>query len=221
MSDTWVDRAESEVKVLNLYAGIGGNRKLWKNVDVVAIENDSQIATIYQKLYPNDKVIVTDAHQYLVDHYKEFNYIWSSPPCPSHSNIRRMGCNASKQFPNGQHKSIYPDMGLYQEIIFLKYYFKGKFCVENVVPYYTPLIKAKKLDRHLFWTNYLLDQKKFVNIRNHNQSMDEFKRQLGVNLNKFILDSKKKRAVYRNCVQSDIAEFVFNMAFNTKQEKLL
>ena len=25
------------VKVLNLYAGVGGNRKLWKNVDVVAI----------------------------------------------------------------------------------------------------------------------------------------------------------------------------------------
>lgn len=205
------------MKVLNLYAGIGGNRKLWKDVDVTAIEIDPQIASIYQKLYPNDKVIVTDAHQYLIEHYKEFDFIWASPPCPSHSDIRRMGCNPSKQFPNGQHKPIYPDMELYQEILFLQHYFKGKFCVENVIPYYEPLIKAKKLDRHLFWTNYQLEQKKFDNKRRHQQSMDEFKKQLDVDLNEFDIDSKKKRAVYRNCVQSDVAKFVFDMAFDTKQ----
>ena len=36
------------MKVLNLYAGIGGNRKLWTDVEVTAIENNESIAAIYQ-----------------------------------------------------------------------------------------------------------------------------------------------------------------------------
>ena len=31
------------MKVLNLYAGLGGNRKLWNGVNVVAIEIDENI----------------------------------------------------------------------------------------------------------------------------------------------------------------------------------
>jgi len=107
-----------KLKVLNLYAGIGGNRKLWEDVDVTAVELDPQIAKIYQDYFPNDKVIVGDAHQYLLDHYKEFDFIWASPPCPSHSKTR---------FANQkQNKPIYPDMKLYQEILFLFNYFKGQ-----------------------------------------------------------------------------------------------
>ena len=47
-------------------------------------------------------------------------------------------------------------MRLYQEIIFLDTHFKGKYVVENVIPYYEPLIHAKKRGRHLYWTNFLL-----------------------------------------------------------------
>ena len=72
-----------KLKVLNLYAGIGGNRKLWTNVDVTAIEINSEIAKIYQDFFPDDKVIIGDAHKYLLEHYKEFDFIWSSPPCPT------------------------------------------------------------------------------------------------------------------------------------------
>ena len=32
------------MKILNLYAGIGGNRKLWKDVQVTAVELNSEIA---------------------------------------------------------------------------------------------------------------------------------------------------------------------------------
>src|SRR5680860_1285631 len=74
--------------VLNLYAGIGGNRKLWTDCDVTAVEWDEETAKVYQDYFPNDKVIVGDAHQYLLDHYKEFDFIWSSPPCPTHSRAR-------------------------------------------------------------------------------------------------------------------------------------
>ncbi|MDF1498839.1 MAG: DNA cytosine methyltransferase, partial [Patescibacteria group bacterium] len=128
------------MKILNLYSGIGGNRKLWtpKGDDhtITAVEYKPEIAKIYQDFFPNDKVIVADAHQYLLDHYNEFDFIWSSPPCPTHSDIRRCGVKA------GQYKALYPAMELYQEIILLRHFSNGKWVVENVKPYYKPLIEA-------------------------------------------------------------------------------
>ncbi|MEO6901587.1 MAG: hypothetical protein ABI241_00710 [Bacteroidia bacterium] len=47
-------------------------------------------------------------------------------------------------------------MILYEEIIFLETYFDGKYCVENVIPFYEPLIHAQKRGRHLYWTNFIL-----------------------------------------------------------------
>ena len=145
------------MKILNLYAGIGGNRKLWGDDDeVTAIEYDENIAKIYQQNFPNDRVIVTDAHQYLLEHFREYDFIWASPPCPSHSRVRKQ--LAIKRKKDGtiyeQNKPIYPDMKLYQEIILLDNYYDGYYVVENVVPYYEPLIEPQKLGRHLFWSNF-------------------------------------------------------------------
>ena len=147
------------MKILNLYACLGGNRYKWDEVaeelgitiEVTAVELDPELARMYQERFPNDKVIVADAHQYLLDHYKEFGFIWSSPPCPTHS---RMKLNQAKG--TGNHKPVFPDIKLYEEIIFLKHYFSGKYCIENVIPYYEPLIPAKKRGRHLYWTNFNL-----------------------------------------------------------------
>ncbi len=47
-------------------------------------------------------------------------------------------------------------MKLYEEIILLDKFYKGKYCVENVIPFYEPLIAAKKRGRHLYWTNFNL-----------------------------------------------------------------
>ena len=138
------------IKVLNLYACLGGNRYKWENCEVTAVELDPELARLYQERFPNDTVIVADAHQYLLDHYEEFDFIWSSPPCPSHSRARFWG------FGKNGKKPIYPDMTLYQEIIFLEYHFQGKYVVENVIPYYEPLIPAQERDRHLYWTNFKL-----------------------------------------------------------------
>ena len=140
------------MKVLNLYACLGGNRLLWEDCEVTAVELDPELARMYQERFPNDTVIVADAHQYLLDHYKEFDFIWSSPPCPSHSRARYW--NSSNY--NTTTEAIYPDMKLYQEILFLQHYFKGRYVVENVIPYYEPLIPAKKKGRHLYWTNFNL-----------------------------------------------------------------
>jgi len=138
-------------KILNLYACLGGNRCKWDevaNIEVTAVELDPELARLYQERFPNDKVIIEDAHQYLLDHYEEFDFIWSSPPCPTHSRIQL------SQYTTRDMK--YPDMKLYQEIIFLKTFYKGKFVIENVIPYYEPLIQAKKRGRHLYWTNFNL-----------------------------------------------------------------
>ena len=141
-------------KILNLYACLGGNRYKWDevadNIEVTAVELDPELAKLYQERFPNDKVIVADAHQYLLDYYKEFDFIWSSPPCPTHSKIRITQKTRDTFIPK------FPDMKLYEEIIFLDNHFDGKYCVENVTPYYTPLIPAKKRGRHLYWTNFNL-----------------------------------------------------------------
>jgi len=143
-------------KILNLYACLGGNRYKWDevadNLEITAVELDPELARLYQERFPNDTVIVADAHQYLLDHYKEFDFIWSSPPCPSHSRARFWNSSNYDTTTN----AIYPDMMLYQEILFLEHYFKGKYVIENVIPYYEPLIQAKKRGRHLYWTNFLL-----------------------------------------------------------------
>ncbi len=141
------------MKILNLYACLGGNRYKWgDDHEITAVELDPELARMYQERFPNDTVIVTDAHQYLLDHYKEFDFIWSSPPCPTHSRARYW--NSSNY--DTTTKAIYPDMKLYEEILFLEHYFKGKYVVENVIPYYTPLVPAKKRGRHLYWTNFNL-----------------------------------------------------------------
>ena len=141
-------------KILNLYACLGGNRYKWDevhdNLEITAVELDPELAKLYQERFPNDTVIVADAHQYLLDHYKEFDFIWSSPPCPTHSRLKKSQTN------NGNHKPEYPDMKLWQEILFLQHFFKGKYVVENVIPYYEPLFNPKKRGRHFYWTNFNL-----------------------------------------------------------------
>lgn len=141
-----VHNFDKNMKILNLYAGIGGNRKLWENAEITAIELDEKITNLYKNLYPSDNVICTDAHNYLLHHYKEFDFIWSSPPCQSHSRFIRSGRNR---------KPTFADLRLYEEILFLTYNYPGSWIIENVIPYYTPLITpTAKLGRHLFWSNF-------------------------------------------------------------------
>jgi len=145
------------MKILNLYAGIGGNRKLWGGEhEIVAVEQNHEIADVYKGYFPNDTVIVGDAHRYLLDHYREFDFIWASPPCTTHT---RMNKNFAKTKNGiGQINPRYPDMKLWQEIIFLDNFFEGKYCVENVIPYYKPLIPAQQRHRHLYWCNFIIRQ---------------------------------------------------------------
>ena len=145
----------SNYKILNLYACLGGNRYKWDevtDVEVTAVEYDENLAILYKERFPNDKVVVADAHEYLLKNYNKFDFIWSSPPCPTHSRAAFGGRKSEKS----NHKPVFPDLTLYEEIIFLKHYFEGKYCVENVIPYYEPLIPGHKRHRHMYWTNFNL-----------------------------------------------------------------
>lgn len=147
-------KIKNQLKILNLYACLGGNRYKWnevkEDIEVVAVEWDEELAKLYQDRFPNDTVIVADAHQYLLDHYQEFDFIWSSPPCPTHSRARYWAIGANGKSPT------YPNLNLYSEILLLDYHFKGKYVVENVIPYYEPMLNPKKRGRHLYWTNFNL-----------------------------------------------------------------
>lgn len=179
-------------KILNLYAGIGGNRKFWgPEYDITAVEIDPEIAKVYQDMFPKDKVIVADAHKFLLEHYQEYDFIWSSPPCPTHSDIRRCGVN------KGQYKALYPDMTLYQEIILLTHFGKCKWVVENVVPYYEPLIPGRQIERHLFWTNFPVSDFNTGDDRVHNE-ITGGSIVYGFDLKKY--DVREKRKLIRNMV---------------------
>ena len=183
------------MKILNLYAGIGGNRKLWGDEhEVTAIENNKSIAKIYQDFFPNDKVIVCDAHQFLLEHFKEFDFIWSSPPCQTHSSFRK---NICVEFRGTEPK--YPDMKLYEEIIFLQTHAKCKWIVENVKPYYNLLIPATQIQRHLFWSNFKLHPITIPKDNIRKAQIPDLQKKYGFDLSEFKI--KNKRQVLRNCVE--------------------
>jgi len=192
-----------KLKILNLYCWIGWNRKLrGDDHEITAVENDPEIAKIYKDLFPNDTVVVADAHQYLLEHYKEFDFIWSSPPCPSHSDIRRCWVHA------GQYDALYPDMKLYEEIILLMHFAPKtqKRVVENVKPYYDLLIPAQLHERHLFRANFYIPPFRLIDDRKH-QDIKWHWEVYWFNLDKY--DVKEKRKLLRNMVNPELWLHIF------------
>lgn len=208
--------------ILNLYAGIGGNRKLWGDRhDITAVELNPDIAKIYKDFFPDDNVIVTDAHQYLLEHFNEFDFIWASPPCQSHS-----VCN---NFLKGQGILRYPDLKLWQEIIFLKHFYKGKYCIENVKSYYEPLIEPQEIGRHYFWANFQIFNKNidYIQIGTMNRQASESAQRKAIireaqipelinlhGLNLKDIKLKNKRQILRNCVLPEVGLHIFNCALS-------
>lgn len=204
------------MRILNLYAGLGGNRKLWNEVIpgvmVTAVELNEKIAKVYKNLNPTDEVIIADAHQYLIENHQNFDFIWSSPPCQSHS----------KMVKATRHKiNKYPDMSLYQEVIFLQNFFKGKWVVENVKPYYDPLIEPTgEIGRHFFWSNFNLENiedikspSNFIN-KGNSKGVQDLKDWLGIKYDGNIYYEKNHcpGQVLRNCVHPILGKQILQKA---------
>ena len=217
---------DTKMKILNLYACLGGNRYKWnevkEDIEVVAVEWDEELAKLYQERFPNDKVIVADAHQYLLDHYQEFDFIWSSPPCPTHSRARYWAIGANGKSPT------YPNLNLYSEILLLDYHFKGKYVVENVIPYYEPMLNPKKRGRHLYWTNFNLPN----NLQDRRFGISQTKNELkglsefhNFDFSKY-KGNQNKVKIGRNLVDYEAGKTIFETALgiikrqDTKQTEL-
>ncbi|AFH21874.1 hypothetical protein OSG_eHP11_00135 [environmental Halophage eHP-11] len=207
------------LNVLNLYAGIGGNRKLWDDVDVTAVEWDEEIAEIYSDHFPDDEVIVADAHDYLREHiFDGWDYIWTSPPCPTHSR--------TNHFTQVQHESAqYPDMNLYEEILLLDHLEDNlgyDYTVENVVSYYEPLIEPQELGDHYFWTTVDLPEIEFEsrNIlsdadgRDSHFDFEREQRRLGYELDGYDVAKSRKGKMLRNCVKPELGRSILNQVVN-------
>lgn len=216
-------RGANKMKILNLYAGIGGNRKRWNGEkhSITAVENNPEIAAEYRKHFPNDKVIVEDAHKFLKENHEDYDFIWASPPCPTHSSIRKAGSK------NGQYQEKYPDMNLYEEIIFLKYFFNGDWVVENVDPYYRSDIQYKRSDlliqpqdraRHVFWSNFTIPQIEVPNQAIHQGNNKSWREYIGLDI-KENWSSVEQRKVLRNAVHPKIGEVILHSR-NLKQSTL-
>lgn len=208
------------MKVLNLYAGIGGNRKLWiDDVKVTSVEYQPEIARIYKDHFPQDEMIIGDAHSYLLEHFREFDFIWSSPPCQSHSRLRFGRAKA------GQYKAKFPDLKLWQEIIFLKYYCEVPWLVENVIPFYANdlfLPPSARLGRHLFWSNFRIHS-----IDTDRQEPIEYvgykDERFGFNLTNYKIaadrNDARKDQILRNLVDPEIGLHLLNQARGIITEK--
>jgi DNA (cytosine-5)-methyltransferase 1 len=205
------------MKILNLYACLGGNRYKWgDDHEITAVELDPELARLYKERFPNDTVLVEDAHEFLKNNYSYFDFIWSSPPCPSHSRARYWGCKNGKRTV----RPIYPDLKLYEEILFLSSYFEGKYCVENVIPYYEPLIPAKKRGRHLYWTNFLLPsdlkERRFAisATKNELHELSEFHE---FDFSKYNGDQSKVK-IGRNLVDFEAGKTILDTALGIKKQ---
>lgn len=177
-------------------------------MQVTAVELNPKIASIYQDFFPEDTVIIADAHQYLLEHFEEFDFIWSSPPCPTHSRVRTM-----------QKVIVYPDMALYQEIILLKHFYNGKFCIENVIGYYDPLIRpSAELERHYFWTNFFVpDFKSGRDFDVSEATKETLAEYHGVHLPP---DTQDQRKILRNAVYPPLGLHIFNHSMKDEHADL-
>lgn len=209
------------IKVLNLYAGLGGNRKLWKDVDVTAVEIDPIIAKEYQKNFPDDTVIVADAKEYLINHFREFDFIWASPPCPTHSKFRMLwkGEGRLKNKKSGSSYKL-PDMELYSIIIFLQHFFQGTWIVENVISYYDPLIRPFIVDNHYFWSNKNLGYLKRTPRNITQQDLQKKSSILDIPIPDIHKSKRYIRTLLNNCVHPEIGLYVFNMASKDTQKPI-
>jgi DNA (cytosine-5)-methyltransferase 1 len=197
---------EPTMKILNLFAGIGGNRTLWGNQHtIVAVESDPDIAQIYKQRFPNDSVVEDDAYLYLEQNLDLFDFISAGPKCQTHSRLNTTCQNMR-----------IPDMRLYGLIIFLDRFHKGLWCVENVVPYYKPLIHPTvQLGRHLFWSNFNIPEKKFPQPKGTLKDLPIKELQSWHN----ITETKNRRYLW-NCVDYRIGKYILDCAIRPKQKTL-
>ena len=98
----------------------------------------------------------------------------------------------------------YPDMKLWQEIIFLNQFFKGLWMVENVIPFYEPFLpQYTKIGRHFIWSNFKIPV------------IEMPKNEIGTMMKQYVGTGKHahdKSLEDRNAVNSELGLHILNCA---------
>jgi len=168
------------IKILDLFCGLGGVAKGFQSYlrqrnikfEYYAIDVDGRILLAHKILNPDSIVIRRDAYSFTDDELKQYDFIWASPPCETHSNLNLYNRKNLETFKK-------PDMRLWKLIS--RFYSLGKpFVVENVKPYYGALIKpTARVGRHFLWSNLHIkdidfDGVKFMDIKDDVDKLMEF-----------------------------------------------
>ncbi len=148
-------------KALFLFAGLGGYAYPFyesNNYDITFIEYLPELCVPLQNKYPNTKVICEDAIKYLERNYKDFDFIFASPPCVANSRINLLFSEKRNQYKR------LPSLLPLEIKIFLDTNFSGKYIIENTIPYYTVYKEIYKdysiVGRHLILANFTIPTKK-------------------------------------------------------------
>jgi DNA (cytosine-5)-methyltransferase 1 len=112
----------------------------------------------------------------------------------------------------GRYDVMFPDMKLYQEILFLKHFADCKWVAENVIPYYDPLIKPDiKIDRHLFWCNFKMRSADITRDNEQTWAITSKTVQYGFDISSRKI-SHRKDQILRNCVDPQLGLHILNQA---------
>ena len=104
-------------------------------------------------------------------------------------------------------------MRLYEEILFLKHYFNGKWVSENVKPFYTPLIQGKEIGRHLFWSNFPIGNYKSEEADIKDGNIGDWQKLHGFDISKYKFNQRKDK-ILRNCVHPETGLYILDCARN-------
>lgn len=212
------------MKILILFGGIGGNRTLWGDEhEITAIENDSDIANIYKKRFPEDILYKTDALEFVENKLDNYDFIWASPECKTHSRLNLPLAKQRNKMP-----VIPDDKSLYGLIRWLKKFCHGMWVVENTQDYLGFLIRPTvNLGRHFYWSNFPIPVKKFSILKDMDhkswRQLCEFHSINPALLpNTLIWDRNhdKRRTILRNCVDYRIGKYILDCAIKPKQKTL-
>ena len=107
-------------------------------------------------------------------------------------------------------KAVYPDMKLYEEILFLEWYFKGNYVVENTRGFYEPLIPPRFIGSHYFWSNFYIEDIKTDNRNHRDGTVESLQSRKQIDLSKY--DIINKRQILRNCVEPELALHIINQS---------
>ena len=109
-------------------------------------------------------------------------------------------------------------MKLYEEILLLQGYFKGNWVVENVISWYDPLIKPYKVADHYYWSNFIIPNFT-AESRCHYGSIEELEKRKGFKISDIKVKADKI-LMLRNCVEPEVAQYIWSCCYKDKQKAL-